>query len=147
MTHEAPALASEPVSGTGHWSIELVPTAQRALGGNLLIQFTLREAITGSVSGVREGSGWMLLRPDGTFVVQDCGLFVGSIEAFSGTATMCVVAWGAGPSIQGRVHVTDGAGGLAGVRASATFTGMATGPFSFAGTYASQASFPPLDGS
>jgi hypothetical protein len=90
------------------------------------------------MSGTRVGTGTLVVHPDGTLHVRDTGLFTGTIAGASGTATMTGVATGMFSSFTGRFRVSHGADGLAGVRGGGSFTGSATGPVSFAGTYSGQ---------
>jgi|SRR6202158_4342959 len=127
------ASTSTPVSGA--FSATIAPVASRVDDGNTIISFTFTETFTGTMSGTRVGIGTLVVHPDGTLYFHDTGLFTGTIAGASGTATMTGVGAGAFSSFNGRFHVSDGAGGLAGVRGGGSFTGSATGPVSFAGTY------------
>jgi hypothetical protein len=132
------AYASTPTPLSGTFSATIAPVGSRSADGNTFISFTFGETFTGSISGTRVGAGTLVVHPDGTLNVRDAGLLTGSIAGASGTANMTGVASGVFGSFKGRFRVSDAAGGLSGVRGEGSFTGSATGPVSFAGTYSGQ---------
>ena len=127
------ASTSTPVSGA--FSATIAPVASRTTDGITTISFTFKETFIGTMRGTRVGTGMLVVHPDGTLSFRDTGLFTGTIAGSSGSATITGVGAGVFSSFNGRFHVSDGAGGLAGVRGGGSFTGNATGPVSFAGTY------------
>jgi len=131
------ASTAMPLSGT--FRATIAPVGSRSADGNTIISFTFMETFTGTMSGTRVGAGTLLVHPDGTLDVRDAGLFTGTIGAASGTATITGVGAGVFASFAGRFRVSEGSGGLAGLHASGSFKGSATGPVSFAGTYSGQA--------
>ncbi|HXB04197.1 MAG TPA: hypothetical protein VNY77_04915 [Candidatus Angelobacter sp.] len=132
------AYASTPTPMSGAFNATIAPVASHSDGGNTFISFTFTEAFTGTMSGTRVGTGTLVVHPDGTLNVLDTGLLTGSIAGATGTATITGVGSGVFGSFMGRFRVSDAAGGLSGVRGEGSFTGSATGPVSFAGTYTGQ---------
>ncbi len=137
-----PVAASTPTPATGSFSIAISVQTVTSDGGNTFITFALLETVTGTISGTRVGAGKLVVHPDGTFDAQDAGIFTGFIDGRSGTANLAVAATGNfGASVTGQAFVTDGVGGLAGAHSVVHFSGTATSPVSFAGTYSGQAQF------
>jgi hypothetical protein len=136
------AHASTPVSGSGTFHFTLAPVGSRTADGNTFIAFTFHETITGLYSGKRVGTGSLTVHPDGTVTASDSGVFTGTIAgSSSGSAVLSVDAVGTLSALTANLEATDGVGGLAGVHGQAIATGAATGPTTFAGTYAGRAQF------
>jgi hypothetical protein len=111
-------------------------------GGNTIIDFTLDETISGTVSGPRVGGGGTLtIHPDGTLVAHDAGTFTGPVDGVAGTGKMVVNASGTFSALTGRVVLQDGQGCLNGVRGRFRIAGTAIGPPTFTGTYAGRVHF------
>lgn len=138
----APAVyADEPVQANGTNTVSLSPLSVRTADGNTFIDYTFSEDFLGGVIGTRVGSGSLVIHPDGTLSTENSGTFTGTIAGVSGTALFRFSASGTFASAAGRLRVTDGTGGLAGVHAEGTASGSATGPTSFAGTYSFKVHF------
>jgi hypothetical protein len=132
------AYASSPMPLSGAFNATIAPVASHSADGNAFISFTFTETFTGTISGTRVGAGTLVVHPDGTLNVRDAGLLTGSISGAPGTATISAVAAGVFGSFTGRFRISEAAGGLMGVHGEGSFTGSATGPVSFAGTYSGQ---------
>ena len=136
------AYASTPTQVSGGFYNVISPTGSRSADGNQFISFTFHETVTGSFSGTRSGSGTLIIHPDGTINVFDPGTFTGTIAGSRmGTAWITVEASGTFASVTAQGHLSDGAGGLAGIHGGVTVTGAAVGPAAFAGTYTGQVGY------
>jgi hypothetical protein len=133
------ASSSGPESGA--WTITLTPQTVTSSGGNTIIEFTLNETISGTVSGTRVGGGTLVLHPDGTLVAHDAGTFTGTVDGVAGTGTLVVDASGTFSALTGRVVLHDGKGCLNDVRGRFRIAGSAIGPTTFAGTYTGRVHF------
>jgi hypothetical protein len=131
------AYASTSRSASGTFDITISPTGSRVDDGNTIISFTfLHETFTGTLTGTRDGSGTLVVHPDGTLSARTSGLFTGTIGGASGTATFSDTAAGVASSIAGRFRTSEGSGALENVTVSGSLKGHATSAVSFAGTYA-----------
>ena len=133
--------ASSPSPESGTWTITLTPQTVTSSGGNTIIEFTLNETISGTVSGTRVGGGELIIHPDGTLVAHDAGTFTGTVDGVAGTGTLVVDASGTFSSLTGRVVLKDGRGCLNGVRGKFRIVGSATGLTTFTGTYTGRVHF------
>jgi hypothetical protein len=136
------AYASTPTPVSGNFSATITPGTPRFADGNEFLPVTFNETFYGSLSGTRVGSGILIVHPDGTVNVFASGTFTGTIVGNAGTAIISEAASGIFASLMTRVHMSDGAGGLAGIHGQLSGTAAATGPTTFAGTYSGQVGFP-----
>ena len=132
------AIAAEATPASGSFIANLSPVGSRSADGNTIVTFTFVETFQGTITGVRVGTGRLVIHPDGTITVRDSALFTGSIAGASGTAVLSASVFGTFSSVTANFVVTHGTGGLAGVHVEGTAVGGAVGPASFAGTYSGQ---------
>ena len=133
------AYAATPTPASGAFDIVVTYTGISTADGNTILQFTFLEQATGALTGIRVGSGTLILHPDGTLDAHNSGVFTGTIAGSGpGTAIWRVEASGTINALTGRFEVTMGSGGLAGVFVQASFSGAAVGPTEIKGTYAGQ---------
>jgi hypothetical protein len=133
--------ASSPGPESGAWTITLTPVTVTSDDGNTIIEFTLNETISGTVSGTRVGSGTLIAHPNGTLIAHDTGTFTGTVDGMAGSGTLVVDASGTFSSLTGRVVLRHGEGCLTGVRGEFRIVGAAVGPTTFAGTYTGRVHF------
>lgn len=129
-------IAQASTQALGSWSITIAPKSVTTADGNVIIKFSLSEIISGTFTGTRVGEGVLVEHPDGSFEARDSGTYTGMVAGKAGSATVAAQATGTFSSVTGHVAVTDGSGGLSGIQAQINIVGSATGPASFAGTYA-----------
>jgi len=135
--------ASAPVPASGSFQATLTPVAVRTAAGNTFIDFAFVETFQGTLAGVRNGTGSLIVHPDGTLNAEDSGLFAGSIDGAMGTAAIRVSITGTFAAVTANFDIGSGTAGLAGVHSEGTAAGAATGPTGFSGTYAGQVDFSP----
>jgi hypothetical protein len=130
------AYASTSSLASGTFDIAISPTSSRVDDGNTIVAFTLHETFTGTLTGTRDGSGTLVIHPDGTLRARTSGLFTGTIGGVPGNATFSDTAAGVASSIVGRFRTSEGSGALENITVSGSINGHATSAVSFAGTYA-----------
>jgi uncharacterized membrane protein len=133
--------APVPVSGTFILTFE--PVSVRQADGNTITDFTFREQISGSIAGVRVGTGTLVVHPDGTVTADDAGVFTGTVAGVPGSVIIAVRAEGTFASLTAiaTFDESSGTGGLRGLRGTVRVTGAATGPTTLAGSYEGQVHF------
>ena len=135
------AYASAPTPVSGNFSAMFTPGTPRFADGNELLPFTFNETFNGSLSGTRVGNGILIVHPDSTVNAFVSGTFTGTIVGNAGTAIISEEGSGTFASLMSQVHVSDGAGGLAGIHGQLSGNAAATGPTTVAGTYSGQVGF------
>jgi uncharacterized membrane protein len=133
--------APVPISGTFILTFE--PVSVRQADGNTNTDFTFHEQISGSIAGVRVGTGTLVVHPDGTVTAEDAGIFTGTVAGVPGSVIIAVRAEGTFASFTAIATFdgSSGTGGLRGLEGKVTVTGAATGPTTLAGSYDGQVHF------
>ncbi len=132
------AHASRPSNGSGGFTSTSMPMNVRMAGPNTLIHAKSSFTSTGTFAGTCDGTSDAVTLARGRAITHGVCTFTGSVNDKSGTAVFRFQATGRGTSFHGTFVVGDGSGGLAGLHATGTFQGMATGPTSSMGTYTAQ---------
>jgi hypothetical protein len=132
-----------PVPVTGAFILTIEPVSVRQADGNTVTDFTFHEQISGSVAGVRVGTGTLVVHADGTLTAEDAGVFTGTVAGVPGSVIIGVRAEGTFASFTAIATFDgrSGTGGLRGLRGTVRVTGAATGPTTLAGSYAGQVRF------
>jgi uncharacterized membrane protein len=130
-----------PVTGTFILTFEPVSVWQA--DGNTVTDFTFHEQISGSIAGMRVGTGTLVVHPDGTVTADDAGVFTGTVDGVPGSVIIAVRAEGTFASLTAIATFdgSSGTGGLRGLRGTVRVTGAATGPTTLAGSYEGQVHF------
>ena len=131
-----------PVAGTFIFTFQ--PINVRQDDANTVTDFTFREEISGSVAGVRVGSGTLVVHPDGTLTAEDSGIFTGTVAGVSGSVIIPVRGEGTFAALTATATFdgSSGTGGLSGLRGKVQVTGTATGQTTITGSYEGQVEFP-----
>ncbi|HVH09505.1 MAG TPA: DUF3224 domain-containing protein, partial [Gemmatimonadales bacterium] len=132
--------ANVPIAVSGTFRFTFEPVATRQVDGNTITDFAFQEDVSGSIAGVRVGTGTLVAHPDGTLDVIDAGRFTGTVEGIPGSVIVEVRAAGTLGSFTAtaRFDPNSGTGGLRGLGGSVRVTGAATGPTTLAGSYGGQ---------
>ena len=133
-----PVSAESQTPATGTFAARTSPVAIRSAAGNTIIDFTLVEQFTGTMSGTRVGSGTLIIHPDGSVNVRATGVLTGSIAGVSGTVVLDANGCGTLSSIAINWVVSHGSGGLARYHGEGAGVGAATGPATLAGSYSGE---------
>src|SRR5438270_1117622 len=108
------AIAAEATPASGSFIANLSPVGSRSADGNTIITFTFVETFQGTITGVRVGTGRLVIHPDGTITVRDTALFTGSTPGSSRTAVLGGSLFGTCSSVTAKFVAADVPGGLAG---------------------------------
>ena len=137
------ANASKSLTGTGSFTTSASGANTRTAGENTITDSKFTLTITGILTGTCVGTSHAVMLPTGHSTTQGSCTFTGSVGDSSGTAVLRFRATGQGVSFQGRDVIEHGTAGLAGLHATGTFQGMATGATTSAGTYSTNFHFDP----
>jgi uncharacterized protein DUF3224 len=132
-----------PIPIVGTFSLTFEPTNVQQADGNTFIKFSFHEQLSGSILGTRDGTGTLVIHPDGTLNVTDTGFLTGTVAGVSGAVNAEVWAQGTLASVAGSVTIypQTGTGGFVGLQGVVKITGAATGPTTLAGSYEGQLNF------
>ena len=137
------ASASKSSTGTGSFTTSSSGVHVRTAGENTVTDAKFTLTITGILTGTCVGTSRAVMLPSGHGTTHGSCTFTGSVGHSSGTAVLRFQATGQGVSFQGRDVIEQGTAGLAGLHATGTFQGMATGATTSAGTYSTNFHFDP----
>jgi hypothetical protein len=135
------ANAITPTVGTGSFTATVTITSISQVDGNTIITAIETQTLSGILTGTRVSNGVEIIHPDGTFNAHDSGIFTGTVNGLSGTATITGSSTGVGTSGSGQFVVELGTAGLSGLHAQGTFQPTVTGPTTVIGTYSLQYQF------
>lgn len=136
------AASPSPANGTNDITFVITGARSADASGNTILQYSFVEKITGTFSGIRVGTGTLILHPDGTLNTRGSGIFTGTVNGSApGTLVERSELSGTFAGATGHYEDTMGTGGLSGIHSQGNIAGAAVGPAEFVSTYSGQVEF------